>query len=105
MTGQDQESVPGNYGATHRDRGPATTAANTPQTPMTEGQWRVGLDFNPSGDPRVREIKELSAALIDRMLDISTNRNHPGARNAAMAATQYEDAAMNAVKAITKKPR
>lgn len=72
---------------------------------MTEGQWRVGVDFNPSGDPMVNAVKTETASLIDGMLAIANDRNHPGSRNAAMAATQYEDACMNAVKAITKRPR
>ena len=33
--------------------------------PMTFGERAVGLTFNPSGDARVTELKELAAAFID----------------------------------------
>lgn len=78
---------------------------NNATRPMTDGEWRVGVDFNPSSNALVTAIKLESAALIDRMLVIANDRNHPGARNAALAATEFENAAMNAVKAITKRPR
>lgn len=68
----------------------------------TEGQWRVGVDFNPSGSTDVAAIKEDTADLIDRMQEIAKDREHPGARNASLAMTAYEEAAMWAVKAITK---
>jgi hypothetical protein len=72
---------------------------------MTEGEWRVGVDFNPSKDPRVDDIKKRCAAIIDEMLNISENRHAAGARCAAEAATCFETAAMWAVKALTKKER
>jgi len=33
--------------------------------PMSEGEIAVGLNFNPSGDPKVNRIKELCAELFD----------------------------------------
>lgn len=75
------------------------------QPNQTEGEHRVGLDFNPSGDERVQNVKEQTAHLIDELDLIAKDRNHPGARCAALAMTAFEDAAMWAVKAITKKPR
>lgn len=72
---------------------------------LTEGQWRVGVDFNPSGDNRVNAIKSQFAALIDDLNTIASDRDHPGARCASIAMTELESAAMWAVKAVTKKPR
>ena len=69
---------------------------------MTKGEYRVGIDFNPSGSSRVNEIKQVAADLIDMIEDI------PGdgeiTRLKALAQTHVEDAAMWAVKAATKKP-
>lgn len=72
---------------------------------QTEGEWRVGIDFNPSGVEAVDEIKKTTASLIDMMEEIASNRVDPGARCAALAMTAYEEAAMWAVKAITKKAK
>ncbi len=72
---------------------------------MTEGEYRVGVDFNPSASPAVAEIKRLAARLIDLNASIAADRNHPGARCAALAMTEIESAAMWAVKAVTKQPR
>jgi hypothetical protein len=73
------------------------------------GEYRVGIDFNPSGDKSVNEIKKAAAAFIDLCED------HRGAgayevdgevgRLLSLAQTHMEDAAMWAVKAVTKKPR
>lgn len=71
----------------------------------TEGEWRVGVSFNPSQNPQVDAIKQRAAALIDEMNEIASDRNHPGARSASQAMTAFEDAAMYAVKAITKPPK
>ena len=72
--------------------------------PKTEGQWRVGVDFNPSGNQEVAAVKEKAAELIDMMGTIAGDRDHPGARCAAVAMTGFEEAAMWAVKAVTKQP-
>ena len=64
---------------------------------LTEGQLRVGVTFNPSGNPLVDEIKNASAALIDLVMQSGADP-----RTNAIAATQIEQAAMWAVKAITK---
>lgn len=71
---------------------------------LTEGQHRVGVNFNPSGNTMVDEIKSRSAELIDLLSGISADRNHPGARCASEAMTGFEGAAMWAVKAVTKTP-
>lgn len=72
---------------------------------MTEGEYRVGISFNPSNNPAVDAIKESAAAFIDAMNTIASDRSHPGARCAAIAMSEAESAAMWAVKAITKQPK
>lgn len=72
---------------------------------MTEGEYRVGVTFNPSKDPKVDSMKQRCAELIDEMLEYAKDRNAPGARCGSEAATCFETAAMWAVKAITKQPK
>ena len=75
---------------------------------LTEGQYRVGVTFNPSNNTDVDWIKETLAGLIDMMQDIVQSQSgiNPGAaRCAAIAATSLEEAAMWAVKAVTKPTR
>lgn len=78
---------------------------------MTLGEYRVGIDFNPGGNPEVKAAKRASADLIDLC---ETHRRPSGApgttdgeinRLVAMAQTKIEEAAMDIVKAITKPPR
>lgn len=78
---------------------------NDPQRPLTEGEYRVGISFNPSANPAVDSIKRKAADLIDELAPIAEDRSHPGARCAAIAMTEIESAAMWAVKAATKQPR
>lgn len=73
--------------------------------PMTEGEYRVGITFNPGGNPAVTSIKEKAAALIDELAPIAADRDHPGARCASIAMTEIESAAMWGVKAVTKPRR
>ncbi len=78
--------------------------------PRTEGEYRVGIDFNPSGNDTVTSIKERAALLIDMCNDIvqgSKEGDYPpeAGRCAALAMTHFEDGAMWAVKAATKRPR
>ena len=72
---------------------------------LTEGQHRVGVTFNPSSNPVVDTIKAKAAELIDLMALYAEDRSHPGARCASIAMTEFESAAMWAVKAVTKQPR
>lgn len=72
---------------------------------MTEGEYRVGVTFNPSANPAVDDIKRRAAELIDLLGPIAASRIHPGARCASIAMTEIESAAMWAVKAVTKQPR
>lgn len=75
-------------------------------TTPTEGQYRVGLSFNPSGNPAVDSIKRKAADLIDEIRVATEDSNIPEARRcAAIAMTEIESAAHWAVKAITKPPR
>ena len=67
---------------------------------QTEGQYRVGVDFNPDGNVNVDHIKLHTASLIDFVLQHGKDE-----RTAALAATAFEDAAMWAVKSVTKKKR
>lgn len=76
---------------------------------MTKGEYRVGITFNPSNDDMVSKIKSASAALIDLIDEIPSDResevgNEKG-RLKAIAQTNVEDAAMWAVKAATKQAR
>lgn len=85
---------------------------------QTTGEYRVGLDFNPSGDPAVVRIKSLAASLIDELVnqreDISLYKSEH-VTNADMekraerwelyrlAERGVEEAAMWGVKAATKR--
>lgn len=70
---------------------------------MTKGEYRVGIAFNPGGDPVVNEIKKAAAALIDQAWAIGDRSDNPEVKRlAALAMTQFEDGAMWAVKAATK---
>lgn len=74
---------------------------------MTKGEIRVGVTFNPSGDPLVAELKAAAAQLID-LIDRIVDKTDAGMpmperrRLKAIAQTATEEAAMWAVKAATK---
>lgn len=68
--------------------------------PITEGEHRVGINFNPGGDLRVNEIKRMAADLIDF---IDCEGKDP--RCSSLAMTAFEDGAMWAVKSVTKPER
>lgn len=72
---------------------------------QTEGQYRVGVTFNPSKNISVDIIKAKAAELIDLLAPIASDGDHPGAHCAALAMTEIESAAMWAVKAVTKQPK
>lgn len=69
----------------------------------TLGENRVRLDFNPSQEGVVYDIKRHTAAIID--LCEKARANHIGNQEAqrliSLAQTAYEEAAMWAVKAAT----
>lgn len=71
----------------------------------SQGAYLVGLDFNPSGDATVTQIKSLAAQLLNLCNDL---KNAEGAfpeksRLASLAMTNIEQGAMWAVKSATKK--
>ncbi|MCW7552138.1 hypothetical protein NX722_05655 [Endozoicomonas gorgoniicola] len=68
--------------------------------PITEGEHRVRIDFNPSGDTRVTEIKSLAVELIDLVHFYGKDD-----RCTALAMTAFEEGVMWAVKSITKPDR
>lgn len=74
---------------------------------MTVGEYRVGINSNPSNDDTVGKIKRMAADLIDAVYDIEDESMNPKIdaerkRLKALAMTHVEDAAMWAVKAATK---
>jgi hypothetical protein len=70
---------------------------------MTKGEYRIGVNFNPGGHEQVDGVKQITAGLIDEMAPIVDLGGEAG-RCAALAQTKFEEAAMWAVKAITKPP-
>lgn len=71
---------------------------------QTLGEYRVGVEFNPSGDENVAHIKQKAADLIDYVNHI--DQADPEVRRLVeLALDHIEDAAMWAVKAVTKRPR
>jgi hypothetical protein len=68
------------------------------------GERAVGLDFNPSGDPAVHEVKTRYAEVIDHLNNLrSETGDTEKKRLCSVAITQAQDAQMWAVKAITWK--
>ena len=91
-------------------RGELDDSSETRPGDMTDGEYRVGVTFNPSGNPAVDGVKVRTAMLIDDMLNIVASSKRGGmpseaGRCAALAATAFEEAAMWAVKALTKPAR
>ena len=70
---------------------------------MTEGEYRVGITFNPGGNEMVNKIKRAAADLIDLVGTVEGTGEV--ARLRALAQTHIEDAAMWGVKAATKPKR
>jgi len=68
----------------------------------TLGESRVRTSFNPSNDSTVEQIKQKTAELINLVEDLRVT-SIPGekARLISLAQTEYENAAMWAVKAAT----
>jgi hypothetical protein len=76
---------------------------------MTRGEYRVGINFNPSSDDMVAGIKRAAADLIDLIesipgAEMRDLRGSEVGRLKALAQTEIESAAMWAVKAATKGP-
>jgi hypothetical protein len=80
--------------------------SNNPTRPMTLGEYRVGINFNPSQTNTVQQIKQMAADLIDKIDSIGDREAYGEvARLQSLAMTTIEDGAMWAVKAATKDPR
>lgn len=75
---------------------------------MTKGEYRVGINFNPSKDDNVGLIKQAAAALIDLIETVQASDPTDTVqcvevlRLKALAQTAIEEGAMWAVKAATK---
>jgi len=74
----------------------ATTARE-----FTFGEIAVGLQFNPSNNKQVNEIKEHYAAIIDLLNDDRGENRDERARLASVAITEAQGSQMWAVKAVT----
>jgi hypothetical protein len=70
---------------------------------FSKGEYRVGIDFNPSSHAGVSHIKQLAAQFIDLIEEIDDHGDGEIKRLKAHAQTVVEDAQMWAVKATTKK--
>ena len=68
----------------------------------TLGERRAGIDFNPSGDDRISDLKRRAAAAIDAVADIPDDGDSEIRRLKAVAQTGFESAAMWAVKAAAR---
>ena len=68
-----------------------------PKKLFTEGQYRVGISFNPSNNDDVNYIKSVVAEIIDFITEHGKD-----SRCTSIACTELESAAMWAVKSITK---
>jgi len=77
--------------------GTADSGIMAPASTLSEGERRVRIMFNPSGDGVVHEIKTKAAELIN----LCETLKGKDPRCAALAQTHFEDAAMWAVKAAT----
>ena len=76
----------------------------TSERELTYGEKAVGLTFNPSGDAKVQEVKELYAKIIDLCNDLRTEAGQgEKGRHLSVAITDAETAQMRAVKGITYK--
>jgi hypothetical protein len=85
------------------DRDAETGQLKTRQ--MTYGEKAVGLTFNPSGDQKVNDIKNLFAQIIDICNELRTAAG-PGEKGRlfSVAITEAQTAQMWAVKGITYRP-
>lgn len=79
---------------------------DTTERVLTFGEKAVGLSFNPSGNPKVQEIKEAFAKVIDicnDMRPVYDGKPNEVSRMLAIAITDAQAAQMWAVKAATWK--
>ncbi len=70
----------------------------------TFGMKAVGINFNPSGDRHVHQVKSLYASVIDSLNDLRAVSDDPEVKRlCSVAITEAQGAQMWAVKAITWK--
>lgn len=90
---------------------PVQATSDPYKSSLTLGEYRVGIAFNPSRDPNVDRLKRLAADFIDECaefaahFDASHRDSNEVFRLLDLAQTHAEDAAMWAVKAVTKPAR
>ena len=75
------------------------------QKELSFGQKLVGLDFNPSGDPKVLKAKQLCAELADLLHD-HTKQSEASPLSSALynhSVGEILNAQMNVVKVLTLK--
>lgn len=74
--------------------------------PQTKGEYRVGINFNPSADDTVGRIKSMASALIDFIdgipADRTTVEGNERGRLKALAQTAVEEAAKRAYDGVEK---
>ena len=70
------------------------------QKRLSLGEQRVRVEFNPSKDGLVDQLKQKTAELINLVNSIEQKNSEHG-RVKSLAMTSYEEAAMWAVKAAT----
>ena len=69
---------------------------------LTQGQTLVGLNFNPSGDPRVDQAKRHAAAMYDLVVKLDGNKESELKRSIRLhTAGEILNAQMCVVKLIT----
>lgn len=83
--------------------------ADQAQRPLTLGEYRVGITFNPGNNATVDKIKRMAADLIDLMDQARRTMGHNDVRGeigrvANLAMDAFETGAMHAVKTVTKTP-
>lgn len=89
--------------------GKPTPSVEDQPVALTQGQYLVGYDFNPSGREDVADVKLKTAYLMDMLHEFMLAQmeeagNDAAGRCAAVALSKYEEACMWAVKALTKPP-
>lgn len=79
----------------------------SPERELTYGEKMVGLTFNPSGNPKVQEVKQQYAAIIDGLqthrqtIDQASEHTPHQVKMVESAIDRAIDAQMWAVKALT----
>lgn len=68
----------------------------------TLGESRVGVDFNPGGNPVIAEMKQLFADLVDDIGALPDHGDGEIKRLKAIAQSETEGSAMWAVKAAAR---